>query len=397
MDAGRFCYRAPCQFQIGGPVGEIHWYWASEEAAVYLEPHAFPRMAGFRQFKITEGVGERFVQFPRHVSGVAPPGVEEISVDGTREQFLGLSVYGPIIWGDLPNCRFPVVFNDNIVNIDADVALAPITAGIELDAVPTIRESGLVVIELPAERMVETACIELGFSGVPGEGGVLLLDASTSTAVESAGLDIDAETFDDEAPVDPDDEESIVFDLAAETVPNFPPAVKVSAELLIEGEARKAGERAEVDIYASDSGIPPDEENSRILISEQTSNILPGGSGSGGGGGGEEETGPSCSEAIHMEMGVEYTFDDPDFSPQHWFQFWDNGDLTYTIAYRTNSGDNRNVVAIHGVCSAEAPFHSTFEELISWDYGPSGTEEWIQLLVPSMMTAGNFTLRVTAE
>lgn len=275
MDATRFCYKAPCQFTVGGPLVDIHWYWADEEASVYLLPHAFPAMVGFRQFKITEGVGERWEKWPRHASVFGPPGVEDIAVDGTPEQFRGQGVFGPIIWAELPNCKFPIVFDDNIVNIDAEVASDPITAGIDLDAVATFRESGLVLIELPAERMVETACFDLLFTGLPGEAAVLLLEASTKTAGESAGIGIDAETVDSGTPFGSDGKERAGIDLAAVMTPSFPPAENFKSELRIDAKDKTDADSAEVDVdfYESTSGVPPSIDAVEIWIEDLTGDV----------------------------------------------------------------------------------------------------------------------------
>lgn len=345
MDAGRFCYRAPCQFQIGGPVEEIHWYWASEGAAVYLQPHAFPRMAGYRQFKITDGVGERFVQFPRHVSGVAPPGVEDISVDGTRDQFLGLSVFGPIIWSNLPNCRLPVAFFDNIINIDAKTAVDPSTAGIELNAVATVRESGLIVIDLASERIKEGAVVELSFSGEPDFGNVLAIIAVYKTNAEQAGVEISAQSFDHAMRLGPEDAVINLIDLTALMSPL---GGKEFETVTIDDSSTTLAETAAIEIDEEDGGIVPPIEQATILIDGVESNFAEG----GGGGGGGIEGGATCADAVLCTIGTDIITHHSEDNTDRWFKYLVMPGNVFHVKLVSFSAGFRRVQVRDGTCTS---------------------------------------------
>lgn len=393
MDAGRFCYKAPCQFLVGGPVAEIHWYWATEEAAVYLQPHAFPRMAGYRQFKITDRVGERFVQFPRHVSGVAPPGVEEITPDGTPQQFLGEGVFGPIIWGNLPNCRLPVAFLDNDINIDAAITFRKIIDGITFDAAHTFAESATISFDAPDEE--ETAADDLVFSvtGEPGEKAVLHFDANIKTNAQTAAVEIDTINTFINPPALPTWFEVVTLQLFLDSKSTSPPAGESSAEVWLDDEKSwlEQEQITDVDFQGIDDGYPPGEHKTVILIGAGEE---PAGSGSGSGSTGGP--GGACEDAQNMDNGVEYTQNAFGHADQ-WFKFWLPAGWTADIAYRTNSGADRSISWYHGSCDDLHLIRGTFVPLITFPYGPAIVSEWIIAYVNNFNGDANFTVRITAS
>lgn len=100
-------YRAPCRWYPGGPIGEIEFYEAAEDAEWYDKEHTFGPAGLFYSEKFPDGVGELTLPAKkrRYWSGVwdeKPPGLAHV---GTESDFKGLTPYpGPSWPSELPVC-----------------------------------------------------------------------------------------------------------------------------------------------------------------------------------------------------------------------------------------------------------------------------------------------------
>lgn len=110
MGVLRSCYTAPARFKVGGPVSSIRYYFAKPDAAVYLKPHVFFPLSQTRQFHPVDGVGELWTGAYPWSGGRLPTGPKGDAVDGTDEDFLGITPWtGPADWRHVPDCRIPII------------------------------------------------------------------------------------------------------------------------------------------------------------------------------------------------------------------------------------------------------------------------------------------------
>lgn len=408
MDATRYCYKAPCRFTVGGPLVDIHWYWADEEASRFLLPHAFPAMTGYRQFKFNDdNIGEMWEAWPRHASVNGPAGVEGTDVDGTPAQFLGRAVYGPVAMGDLPACLLPLVFEQEI-----ELSLAtppPVEHLLEFDCTGDVdAETGTIVfgeetslatlmeqtILIGAEDSVSLQAIELG--------------VKDTSEPETAVIGMVDESGNGDPPVVPTNLQTATIDLGEETEPANSPAGKESVTIVFDGETADAADSPVVVIEVEDNPTPKTPQEAVVVFDGEDFTLGSGsgsfgsgsGSGSGSSGSGSDGGGPGgeCSSAMMMENGVDYTFDVPFDGPYQWFKFFLPAGWTADIAYKTNSGVDRNVVWYWGMCTDLTFIRFTHQALITFPNGPHDLDNYIigEVVNPGL-GAGNYTVRITAS
>lgn len=392
MDFTRFTYKAPCRFTVGGPLVDIHWYWADPEASVYLLPHAFPAMTGFRQFKFSDGVGEMWERWPRKASKFGPAFVEGTAVDGTPADFLGQRVFGPILWSQLPPCLGPVQFFDNTIAIEGN-SRVPFVPTLLIDAKSSARQFASIRLDGIGEpRLKETACIGFMAEGDPFQKGVLQFGASIKLPSESAKVAFLAETSKTSPPSLPPGFEAAVVNLDAATGPKFPPAAKTPLELWVEAMNVGAEEDALIAIHCPDLVDLPGPERVEVLIYGEG---FPFGSGSGSGSGPPGGPGDACEDGLVMDNGVTYTVDVPPGHPDQWFKILIPVGWTADCAYLTNSGPDRSISWFHGACDDLHLIRGTFEHLAAFPYGPAPATEWVIAYVNNFNGSGNYSIRIT--
>lgn len=312
MDATRFCYKAPCRFTAGGPLVDIHWYWADDGASRYLLPHAFPAMTGYRQFKFNDtNVGEMWEAWPRHASVFGPTGVLGSDVDGTPAQFLGQGVFGPIAMADLPACLLPILYEVEI-DIGGDSRVALFEDQTLLLSIEESPERATIEVSAGNPFMdVMEQCILLGADNF-FEFEIIALSASTTSAVESACVKISAESTNDDPPTMLAKVETAVIDLSEQTTPILPIKGAGDAVVLLSGNMSSDDGDATIDIETSDTDDPTAVDDVEIDIGLGDDHLSDGDVGGGGGG-------VDCDHAVEMTHGTEYTADVASGTEQWWW------------------------------------------------------------------------------
>jgi hypothetical protein len=124
------------------------------------------------------------------------------------------------------------------------------------------------------------------------------------------------------------------------------------------------------------------------------------GSGSAGSGGSASSfgngAGLSCDDGYELAEGEEKNF--TSFVTETFVNCSLDGSKKYTFSYKSLDLSVQSVSFFRGICSHDPAFHGELSPLWSWDYGPSGIDEVIQVVFNSSGVAGeNYLFRFVAD